>query len=137
MDTRSRQSKTLLAVTLAMLVTVMLLVAVGCPSPNRGLVLSWHIEAVDTAGAVGYNTSIALSSNGHPHISYRGVTNDDLKCACWNGFAWVGQHNAFGPDSVDATTEGHNSIALDDSGRAHISYWDYANRDLKYARYGE
>ena len=29
--------------------------------------------------------------------------------------------------------DGHASIALDSSGKAHISYYDYTNKDLKYA----
>jgi hypothetical protein len=79
MDIRSRQSKTLLTATLAVLGTAVLLVAAGCTSPDGGSALSWHIESVDTAGDVPYGTSIALNANGYPHISYYDWTNGDLK----------------------------------------------------------
>jgi hypothetical protein len=42
----------------------------------------WQISIVDSAGRVGYESSIALDANGYPHISYRGA-NFDLKYARW------------------------------------------------------
>ena len=41
----------------------------------------WSTEAVDAAGAVGLNTSIAVDADGDPIISYYDYTNADLKFA--------------------------------------------------------
>jgi hypothetical protein len=89
---------------------------------------SWHIESVDTAGDVGYDTSIALDSSDYPHISYFDNTNRDLKYAYSTGSAWS-------IISVDTTGDvGYfTSIALDSSNYPHISYYDISNGDLKYA----
>ncbi|MCK5560497.1 MAG: hypothetical protein KAJ51_07890, partial [Thermoplasmata archaeon] len=90
---------------------------------------AWNIFTVDSAGVVGWYTSIALDASDHPHISYHDFSNNDLKYAHWNGSAW----NIF---TVDSTGEmggnGGTSIALDTSDHPHISYYDGTNDDLKY-----
>jgi len=89
---------------------------------------SWHIETVDSAGYVGWYTSIALDSSGHPHISYLSIPGD-LKYAYYDGTWHI--------ETVDKTGNVglHTSIALDSSGHPHISYYDDTNGDLKYAYY--
>ena len=72
-------------------------------------------------------TSIALDSNGYPHISYS--TNSDLKYAKWTGTAW----SKTTADSSGRVGE-YISIALDSNGYPHISYYDSTNKDLKYAK---
>ncbi|HEC86835.1 MAG TPA: hypothetical protein ENI49_03080, partial [Thermoplasmatales archaeon] len=86
----------------------------------------WSIEVVDRAGRC---NSLALDSEGHPHISYYGEAYDDLKYARWDGNSW-------NIEVVDSTDVGsYNSLALDSKGYPHISYNDFENDDLKYARW--
>ena len=62
------------------LVAVMALVVV---TPARAD--TWRIQTVDSAGWVGWYTSLALDDSGYPHISYYDNTNADVKYAAWNG----------------------------------------------------
>jgi len=90
----------------------------------------WDIQTVDSAGGMGYFTSIALDSSGNPHISYYDSTNSALKYAKWIGSIWEIQT----VDS-DGYVGYYSSIALDSLGNPHISYLDLTNRNLKYAKW--
>jgi hypothetical protein len=86
------------------------------------------IYTVDSSGRVGSCCSLALDSNGNPHISYKDVSLSDLRYAHWNGSAWS-------VEIVDAVNwvGWYTSIAVDSGGRPHISYFDNWDNDLKYA----
>jgi hypothetical protein len=56
--------------------------------PENVIAETWSIETVDSTGDVGELTSMALDSNGYPHISYSDITNRYLKYAKWTGSAW-------------------------------------------------
>ena len=46
----------------------------------------WHIETVDAEYGTGEYTSLALDSNGYPHISYLDTSYpDSLWYARWDG----------------------------------------------------
>ena len=92
----------------------------------------WHIETVDSEGQVGWYTSLALDESGYPHISYHSYYNPTgeyaLKYAHQDASGW----HIETVDSVGITGY-YTSLALDESGYPHISYYDDTNDDLKYA----
>jgi predicted CXXCH cytochrome family protein len=95
-------------------------------------VSNWQIETVDSTGSVGASSSIALDTDGYPHISYYDHTNGDLKYAYKDGSGW----HIETADNLEATLGCESSIALDTSGYPHIGYCvttDSLDSYIKYA----
>ena len=96
----------------------------------------WVRETADSVSGV-LHTSLALASTPPytPHISYYDQSDRDLKYAYWDNSAstWV-------RETVDSEGDVgyYASLALASTApyTPHISYWDYSNRDLKYAYLG-
>jgi len=111
---------------------VLLLAFALAPIATAQVNPAWSIETVDSEGSVGKYNSIAVDSEGNPHISYYDYTNNYLKYAKWTGSEWTIQ-------TVDSTGYGYigdyNSIAVDSADNPHISYLDWLNGDLKYAKW--
>lgn len=82
--------------------------------------IAWEIETVDSYAYV-TRTSIAVDSNGNPHISF----NDDaaiwkrLKYMTLEGGEWKGGNITFGG--------GFSSIALDSGDYPHIAYYAWGS----------
>lgn len=99
----------------------------ACASP-----ITWIIETVDASADVGVHNSIAIDSDGFPHIAYYDNYWKDLKYATPSrvGPIWfIATVDTVGYVGLDPC------IALDSSNSPHISYFDYEpNYDLKYAR---
>lgn len=110
---------------------VVLVVALTPVAPVSAL--SWITVTVDAPGAVGVDTSIAAMflTTQRIHISYRDITNGNLKHAYWDQIegVWI-------KETVDSVGDvgKYTAIALDSSGNPHISYYDVTNGNLKYAK---
>jgi catechol 2,3-dioxygenase-like lactoylglutathione lyase family enzyme len=86
--------------------------------------VDWQITTVDSAGDVGGYNSLARSEAGWPGISYVDWTNSTLKYAALGSTGWDIRAVA----GIGAT--GHNSLALDRRGVAHIAFYDEQAADL-------
>ena len=94
---------------------------------------SWTTATVDALGDVGDTSSITTDSEGVVHISYFDDTNENLKHATnYNSTQTPPTWMIMTVDSSGAVGE-YSSIAFDSEDRAHISYHDSTNSDLKYA----
>ena len=78
---------------------------------------SWSIETVESTNNIGKFTSIALDSNGKPHITYRDVTNMNLRYAHKMGSSWV-------TTTIDSTSFSGTgtSLAIDSNDHLHVAY---------------
>ena len=100
-------------------------------SPSSVTRSLWSIETVDSDGFVGRHASLALDTNGYPHISYYYGSNGNLKYAKWtDGSEW-----SLETIDSDGAVGMYTSIALDTNDYPHISYYNNTNNDLKYAYY--
>jgi hypothetical protein len=99
----------------------------------------WREVTVDSAGDVGWSTSVAVDGNGDPMISYHEDTGWDLKFAmCDLSESANGNCDRTGDWSTETVdSEGdvgrYNSIAVDATGNAIIAYNDDMNWDLRFA----
>jgi hypothetical protein len=90
---------------------------------------------IDSGGAVGGYTSIAIGTNGNPIISYLDSTNGDLKIAVCKNPTCTGI--AEGDRSTNTTIDSngyvgeYTSITIGTNGNPIISYFDGTNDDLK------
>jgi hypothetical protein len=86
----------------------------------------WNIEVIDSVGSGCSCTSIAIDSNGYPHVSYYDPSDNELRYASYDGSDWSIEVVAFG-----LSGECCNSLALDSNDFPFISYWDGYNHLLK------
>ncbi|MDX9870815.1 MAG: FecR domain-containing protein [Clostridia bacterium] len=101
-----------------------------------------QIELMDidaeAGGNVGQYVSLALDSEGQPHLAYYDESNGGLKYATNPTLQYIEEEWNIGDWQIDIVdTVGdvgqYASLALDNGGKPHISYYDATNEDLKYA----
>ena len=119
-------------------------VTMGVRTPNGGTLSApsrwsftlrkWEGVTIATEGAVGWYSSIAVAQDGRVHITYRHHYDAfDLKYAtCATNCTSASQWQTAAIDTLNAVGE-HSSLALDGTGRLHVSYTHDGNSDLKYA----
>ena len=91
---------------------------------------SVDLTIVDSLDNVGDQSDLALDSENNVHISYRDVTNKNLKYAFFDGASW----NSTTVDD-DGNVGQSPSIVIDSNDYIHICYFDNTNSALKYAFY--
>ena len=98
---------------------------------NNATCSSAATYTLDSAGDVGYYTSIAIGDDGLGLISYHSDTNSDLKVAHCNDAACSSAATYTLDFSGDVGK--YTSIAIGADGFGLISYYDQTNGDLKVA----
>lgn len=95
--------------------------------PSSG---TWTLQALDTADAVGSNSSIFASDNGNVYISYYSLTGSERR------FRMKGSVGGFSGSTLDtggADDVGrYSSIRTDAAGKIHIAYYNSTDVDLMY-----
>ena len=97
----------------------------------------WIVRTIDFSAQTGKWHSLAIDTQGNPHISYDAFVNGQLKYAYWNGKSWSvkvvdsRETGRRGPDAAYSVGMGSN-LLLDREGKVYISYED--NNSLRYAR---
>jgi flagellar hook assembly protein FlgD len=89
---------------------------------------AWTVQTVDATLNVGEYTSIAIDSQGRPHITYYDNGHGDLKHAVKTSGVWS-------LETVDATGNvgAYTSLHIDALDHLHVAYKDVGGVALKYA----
>jgi hypothetical protein len=101
-------------------------------------VSSWDCSVIETTSSVGEDVSLEFDVENRPWISYRDITNFDLRVARYVGTGGTGcATTAWTCQGVDtaANVNDLTSISIDSTGNAWVSYRDNTAGTLKVARY--
>ena len=97
---------------------------------------AWQIETLDTGGKGKY-ASLAIAPDGSDNIAYYDSNKGDLKLIYNGPGGWLPPITVDGelPSGTPPDVGGYPSLKMDSSSLWHISYYDFTNKDLKYASY--
>jgi hypothetical protein len=94
---------------------------------------AWMARTLDFDFETGKWNSMVLDAQGKPFLAYSAWFNGELRVARWNGKQWEFTTVDSRVRSPGEYNIGQgNSLVLDPSGKAHISY--YSEKTLKYAQ---
>lgn len=84
---------------------------------------TWDIQTIDNEGDFNSYISLALDSNGNPHVSYYDAISVSLNYAYFNGTEWV-------KETIDSNGNmgKYSSIALDSNDKVYIAYYHYKSK---------
>ncbi|MCX5859307.1 MAG: hypothetical protein NT056_05370 [Proteobacteria bacterium] len=95
--------------------------------PGEGGKNRWRVELVDQIGDVGSYSSLVLTPENLPRISYRDETEGKLKLASYDGTSW--HTEILDPDGNNGMG---SSLALDPNGYLYVSYTRAGTSDLRF-----
>jgi hypothetical protein len=91
---------------------------------------AWETSIIDVSMWAGRGgCDIVTNGIGEFFVSYLDYNDYDIRFAYCDGGDW----STFLVDGIDTDISSGTSIALDNNGIPHISYYDQTNGDLKYA----
>lgn len=93
---------------------------------------TWNVSEVDSSLQSGWHNSLALDASGNPLIAYYEASNKVLMFAAADSSTPPFNFTATAVDTSGQVGQ-YCSLGVDENGQYHISYYDEANRDLKYA----
>ena len=109
-----------------------------CTSNNCTSSADWSTTTLDTAGDVGYHTSIAIGTDGNPVISYQDNTNNSVKMIKCKDPSCSGATSSQTSITINQGSSAnfgrYSSITIGTDGWPVISYYDDDNDDLKAAK---
>ena len=99
----------------------------------------WQCDEIQSGDGVGMFTSIDVDANDEPSIAYYDSANSYPKVAsyvgsggtCGPGSSW----NCWSVINLSNNTGQYVSLAVEDSGRPHIAYYNESKKSLEYARW--
>src|SRR5206468_7381215 len=103
-----------------------------CPA-GCTVAANWTNVAVDQTGYAGAYSSLAVDGSGRLHVSYFEETKGDLRYAtCAADCSTAANWQTVAADEAGDIAYSA-SLAVDWSGRLHVSYADFTNGDLNHA----
>jgi len=90
--------------------------------------LGWKTVAVDSTFQDAYDVSLAIDSQGNPHLTYYDGTAQDLRYATRSDGRWEIE-----TIDADGNTGWESSLVIDDHDVPHVAYYDAEELTAQYA----